>query len=100
MDKFKAHYSLLRVKTLVKEGRYRITATAIKSAFEDFSLLSEELAEWVLRLEASDLYKSMTSRFDTTLWQDVYHKKIITRIAYIKLQILDDETVIISFKEK
>lgn len=100
MDKFKAHYSLFRVKALIKEGRYRITATAIKSAFEDFSLLSEELAEWVLRLGASDLYKSMTSHFDATLWQDVYHKRIIAKIAYIKLQILDDETVIISFKEK
>ncbi|HOT47072.1 MAG TPA: type II toxin-antitoxin system MqsR family toxin [Spirochaetota bacterium] len=67
MDKFKAHYSLLRVKALVKEGRYRITAAAIKSGFEDFSLLSEDLAECELRLEASDLYKSMTSRFDATL---------------------------------
>lgn len=72
----------------------------MKSVFEDFSLIPEELANWVLRLETSDLYKSMTSRFDSTLWQDVYHKKIITKVAYIKLQILDDETVIISFKEK
>ena len=100
MNKFKAHYSLIRVKALVKEGRYRITASAMKSAFEDFSLISEGLAEWVLKLETSDLYKSMTSHFDATLWQDVYHKKIITRTAEIKLQILDDETVIISFKEK
>ena len=100
MEKRKAHYPLTRIKTLISEGRYRITATAIKCAFEDFSLLAEEMADWVLLLEPSDLYKSMTSRYDSTLWQDVYHKKILTNMAYIKLQIQDDETVIISFKEK
>jgi motility quorum-sensing regulator / GCU-specific mRNA interferase toxin len=100
MEKRKAHYPLTRIKALIKEGRYRITATAIKCAFKDFSLLDEEMADWVLLLEPSDLYKSMTSRYDSTLWQDVYHKKIVTNMAYIKLQIMDDETVIISFKEK
>ena len=100
MEKLKAHYPLARVKALIQEGHYRITATAIRTAYEDFLLISESVVECVLNLDAGDLDKSMTTRFDHTLWQDVYHKAVGEKTAYIKLQILDNETVIISFKEK
>jgi motility quorum-sensing regulator / GCU-specific mRNA interferase toxin len=100
MEKHKAHYSLSRVKVLIIEGRYRFTKTAIKTGFEDFNLTLEEMKEEVLLLETAYFYKSMTSHNDATLWQDVYHKILGNRKAYIKLQILDDESVIISFKEK
>ena len=100
MEKRKAHYSLSLIRALITQGRYHITATAVKSAYEDFSLTTGEILDYILILLPSDLYKSMTSRYDPTLWQDVYHKKVGALTAYIKLQILDDETVIISFKEK
>lgn len=100
MEKHKAHYPLTRVKVLIKEGRYRITATARRTAFEDFLLSGEGIVGCVEGLDAGSFYKSMTTRFDSTLWQDVYHAAIGNKTAYMKLQILDDETVIISFKEK
>jgi motility quorum-sensing regulator/GCU-specific mRNA interferase toxin len=100
MDKFKAHYSLLKIKQLAKAENYKITATARKTAFEDFSLLENEIIDVILSLEITDLYKSMTSHNDSTLWHDVYLKRIMNTTAYIKLQILDENSIIISFKEK
>lgn len=100
MEKRKAHYQLILIKNALKDGKYHITASAIKKAFEDFQLLTEGIVDQVLALETSDLCKSMTSKFDNTLWQDVYHLKIGEKDAYIKLQILNDETIVISFKEK
>ena len=43
----------------------------------------------------------MTSEHNHTIWQDVYHKDISnSQIAYIKLQIIKEKTVIIQFKQK
>jgi len=67
MEKRKAHYSLNRIRTLIAEGRYHITATAVKSAYEDFSLTTGEILDCIVILLPSDLYKSMTSRYDPTL---------------------------------
>jgi motility quorum-sensing regulator / GCU-specific mRNA interferase toxin len=100
MDKFKAHYSLLKIKQFIKADNYRFTAIARKTALEDFSLLENGIIDVILSLEVSDLYKSMTTYNDSTLWHDVYHKKILSKTAYIKLQIFDDNSIIISFKEK
>ena len=75
MEKRKAHYYLSLIRALITQGRYHITATAVKSAYEDFSLTTGEILDYILILLPSDLYKSMTSRYDPTLWQDVYHKK-------------------------
>lgn len=40
----------------------------------------------------------MTTLNDATLWQDVYHPMIEEIPAYVKVQIVDDTTVVISFK--
>jgi hypothetical protein len=42
----------------------------------------------------------MTQYRDHKFWQDVYHKRIGAKTAYVKVQIADDRTVVISFKEK
>ena len=52
----------------------------------------------MLGLEVKDFYKSMTTLHDSTLWQDVYHPNIEGTRAYVKVQIADDTTVVISFK--
>jgi hypothetical protein len=59
---------------------------------------ASQLAECVLGFEGKDFYKSMTTLHDSTLWQDVYHPKIEETPAYVKVQIVDDTTVVISFK--
>ena len=99
MEKRKPHYKLSRAKALVLEGAYRVTRTALLCATRDFKYSqASQLAECVLELQGGDFYKSMTTFHDSTLWQDVYHPAIGETTAYVKIQIIDDMTVVISFK--
>ena len=99
MEKRKAHYPLAKAKELIRDGSYRVTNTALSCAIRDFGLLdASQVAANVLELETNQLYKSMTTLRDSKLWQDVYHARIEGTLAYIKIQILDEETVVISFK--
>jgi len=100
MEKLKAHYPLLKVKQLIRQDRYRITATARRTAYNELSVDEIDIIQCVLSLDNSNLYKSMISKYDSSLWQDVYHVHINGKIAYMKIQIADNNTIIISFKEK
>lgn len=52
----------------------------------------------VLSLSPSDFYKSMTTRNDHRIWQDVYHAKTTdSDKVYLKLTVIDD-VLIVSFK--
>jgi len=101
LEKRIAHYSLEKMKKLIKEGKYRFTFSSRKTIAEDFNLTTEDALEFVLKLKEGDLYKSMQSNEDESLWQDVYHKNIGRKTAYIKLQIsINNNAIIISFKQK
>ena len=100
MEKRKPHYPLERVKALIRQGAFRVTRTALESAVRDFGLVdSGQLSEHVLALTPADFRKSMTTLHDHTLWQDVYHKPVTGVAAYVKVQIVNDSTVIISLKQ-
>ena len=99
MEKRKPHYALSRVKALIQEGAFRVTRTALQCAVRDFSYVqSSQLAKCVLELEFRDFYKSMTTLHNSALWQDVYHPDIGGTPAYVKIQIVEATTVVISFK--
>ncbi|MBI1318465.1 MAG: type II toxin-antitoxin system MqsR family toxin [Candidatus Hydrogenedens sp.] len=99
MEKRKPHFPLKRVKALVSQGAYRVTASALKSATRDYGYTdAQQLAACVLQLNAASFYKSMTTYQDAKIWQDVYHPKVDAMPAYLKLQIVDETTVVISFK--
>ena len=99
MEKRKPHYPLPEIKRLIRQGCYRATRTALLCAVRDFALIdASEMATWVLDLKTEDFYKAMTTIHDSTLWQDVYHQDVQDVPAYVKLQIVDGTTVIISFK--
>ena len=99
MEKRKAHYSLSRVKELIRDGNYQVTRTALRCATRDFGITQVgQVAACVLDLEVRDLYKSMTTLHDATLWQDVYRPNIEGVPAYVKIQVMEDTTVVISFK--
>ena len=100
MNKATPHYSLAKVKALIKAGKVRVTNTARRSAMTDFSLDLDELVAEVSALTMDDFYKSMTTYEDHTRWHNVYHKRVPHGVAYIKVQIDLDQTVVISFKEK
>jgi len=99
VEKRKPHYRLSRIKELVRQGDYRVTRTALRCALRDFGFVeASQLAEHILVLGAKDFYKSMTTCHDSTLWQDVYRPRVKGTPAYVKIQLVDDATVVISFK--
>ena len=100
MEKLKAHYSLQAIQVIVaRDGSRSFTFTAQLGA-ESMGLSRAEAISVVLALTGSMLYKSMTTNSDNKVWQDVYHAPCPNgKIAYIKLTVQDD-AVVIQFKEK
>lgn len=99
MEKRTPHYPLARVKALVAQGAYHVTASALRAAAQDFALIeSRQVAGEIQRLDGKSFYKSMTTRHDSKLWQDVYRPTVSGVPAYVKVQIVDEATVVISFK--
>ena len=94
------HYKLDLIKKLIQQRKYQISKTAIENALCDFGFTYKDLITQVLRIESSYFYKSMTTEHDNKLWQDVYHVPINKSYAYVKLQIVSDESVVIQFKRK
>ena len=94
------NYSLARIKNLIEQREYIITKLAQDNARLDFDLSEKEIISYILTLDNTHFYKSMTSIYDYTVWQDVYHLDINKETAYIKLQIVSEKSVIIQFKRK
>jgi motility quorum-sensing regulator/GCU-specific mRNA interferase toxin len=56
------------------------------------------MVQVVLNLTPKDFYKSMTTKADHKVWQDVYRPNTPAGEVYLKLTVIDD-VVIVSFKE-
>jgi len=97
MEKHTPHCKLVEVHALVKDGKVRVTRSAIVGASElGFELA--DMLEVVSALVPSDFYKSMTTHADHTIWQDVYRPSTKMGDVYLKLTVMDD-VLIVSFKE-
>jgi len=97
MEKHTPHCKLVEVLALVKDGKVRVTRSAIVGASElGFELA--DMLEVVSALVPSDFYKSMTTHADHTIWQDVYRPSTKMGDVYLKLTVMDD-VLIVSFKE-
>ena len=99
-EKKTPHYNINLIKELIRQRKYQIRKIALENAMCDFDLKHKDIISYVLNIENSYFYKSMTSEYDNKLWQDVYHVPIGKDIAYVKLQIVSDESVVIQFKRK
>ncbi|EMJ94164.1 putative toxin-antitoxin system, toxin component [Leptospira alstonii serovar Pingchang str. 80-412] len=86
------------IKKLIIEHKFTVTKSAQKTALNHFGFTEKEILNEIIGLQTSDFYKSMTSHHDHKLWQDVYKKEIVNLKTYIKIQIFNQNTVIISFK--
>ncbi|MDY0328430.1 MAG: type II toxin-antitoxin system MqsR family toxin [Arcobacteraceae bacterium] len=98
MEKGIAHYSLNNIKELITNSQYFITQTA-RIDYVSLGFNDDEVLEVIQSLESKDLYKSMTSFQNSSIWQDVYYKQAKNIDLYIKLQITQN-AIIISFKER
>jgi hypothetical protein len=101
----KPTYPLADVQRLVNAGKCRVTGTAEMSARDELGLLRAQILVNVLRLKATDFYKSMQSDRVPELWQDVYRPTIATPlhqggiVVYCKVQISKQgDAVVVSFK--
>jgi motility quorum-sensing regulator / GCU-specific mRNA interferase toxin len=100
MEKHKSHYDLEAIKKKVLcDGIFTFTALA-RRGVDTLGLSEAEAVDVVLSLQRSQLFKSMTTHSDHSVWQDVYHAICPNgKIAYIKLT-LQDGALVIQFKEK
>lgn len=101
MEKMKPHYPLSEVQRVVEgRGVNAFTATALTGA-ASLGLSGEQAVVVVLGLKQKHFYKSMTTNADHKIWQDVYHATLKTGlVAYIKITLRENGTVVIQFKEK
>jgi hypothetical protein len=93
-----ATYSLEEIKRLIVNGEYRITGTSLDGAFAlgfDDQDICECIGDY---LDGTHFYKTMPSEKRPSLMQDVYRITYEKQPIYLKLQIVDERAVVISFK--
>lgn len=101
MEKRKPHSDLAAVQTAVRlRGADAFTATALVGA-QSMGLDTAQAIAVICSMQRSDFYKSMTTHNSSQVWQDVYHPKTPTgKLAYIKVTMREDGSIVIQFKEK
>lgn len=97
MEKKTPHAKLPVVKALVAAGRVRTTHAA-RAGANALGLEFTDMLGVVMALTPGDFYKSMTTRADHTMWQDVYRPRLQVGDLDLKLTVIDD-VLIVSFKE-
>jgi motility quorum-sensing regulator / GCU-specific mRNA interferase toxin len=97
MEKWTPHCNLSIVKRLVQAGKVRATILALDNGWL-LGFEYDEIIDVVMALTLKDFYKSMTTRADHKVWQDVYRPTTKAGVVYLKLMVIDD-VLIVSFKE-
>jgi len=101
MEKRKPQYDLAAVKIAVQQrGADSFTATALVGA-QSMGLDLAQAISLVCAMTRADFYKSMTTYAASQVWQDVYHRVAPNgKVAYIKVTLRGDGSIVIPFKEK
>jgi motility quorum-sensing regulator / GCU-specific mRNA interferase toxin len=71
-DKLTPHFDLEAIKAAFASGSGPMTKTAIQDAAA-LGYGSDDVADVIRTMVKGQFYKSMTSNYDNTVWQDVYH---------------------------
>lgn len=100
MEKRRPHYALAAMQAQIAIlGAAAFTKSALDGGVA-MGLTTAEMLGVIAGLTRADCYKSMTTRADHRVWQDVYHSSTpLGRVAYIKLTQVNDRPVV-QFKEK
>lgn len=100
-EKRKPHYSLKQLHALVLDSTTRRITFSSRDGATALGWSETEIVQCVLGLVPQDFYKSMTTYYNTKLWQDVYRPVFHRVDLYVKLQISPEgQGVVISFKER
>lgn len=100
-EKKTPHHDLKAVKLAFSKGEGLFTGVATRDA-ASLGYGTDEIVAVIQTMERSQLYKSMTSNYDTKVWQDVYHVPHAAGTLYVKFTDngLLTEFTLLSFKEK
>lgn len=100
-DKRKPTYDLDAFKEIFStKERVSLTGRALQDAAAlGFGRL--EIVATIQTMERSHFYKSMTSKANHKVWQDVYHVPSVVGVLYVKFTAdTVTEFLLLSFKEK
>lgn len=100
-EKRTAHHDLESIKLAFAQGRGLFTQVATRDAAA-LGFGSQEIVAIIQTMKPGQLFKSMTSHYDRSVWQDVYHVPHVGGVLYVKFT--DNasltEFTLLSFKEK
>ncbi|MGH6868521.1 MAG: type II toxin-antitoxin system MqsR family toxin [Methylocella sp.] len=101
VDKWKPTYDLESFKAAFNHpGKLAVTGTALRDA-RALGFDTEGIVEVIQLMLRSHFYKSTTSNWDHTEWQDVYHVTRSDMTLYVKFRAdRITEFRLLSFKEK
>jgi hypothetical protein len=99
-DKWMPRHDLDAIKQAFSTGNGLVTRTATQDA-AGLGYGSTEITAIIQAITKGHFYKSMTSNYNTSVWQDVYHVPHSGGTLYVKFT--DNggsEFTLLSFKEK
>jgi motility quorum-sensing regulator / GCU-specific mRNA interferase toxin len=100
MEKKRPTYDLASLQAAFATTKtLRMTKTAHDAALA-MGYALQDVVDLIQRLNRTHFYKSMTSRADHRLWQDVYHLPDGARVLYLKFTTDGTGRLLISFKAK
>ena len=101
MEKQRAHYPLEEIKAQFSDpDRLDHLTVSARNGARALGFSDEDMVQVIQQLTSRDLYKSMTSYHDHTLWQDVYLPTYRDVDLYVKFTAGDDGHYwLLSFKE-
>jgi len=101
VEKKRPHYPLVEIQASVRrEGRKAFTVTALRGGAE-MGLSVTMMIEVVCTMTRGCFYKSMTTLYDHTIWQDVYIVATFAGEAYVKVTGFEDgRPPVIQFKRR
>lgn len=100
MEKRRAHYDLTAVKAAFDHGGTLNRTYSSRQGADDLGIDDATLVQIIQALSPAYFYKSMTSKQDHRVWQDVYKPTSGSTELYVKIT-LDGmkQFLLISFKE-
>lgn len=100
IDKWMPHHDLQSIKKAFASGNGLFTRTATQDA-AGLGYVSDDIKAIIQTVTKGHFYKSMTSNYDVSVWQDVYHVPHAGGTLYVKFT--DNggsQFTLLSFKEK
>ena len=100
MEKRKPHYDLGTIKaSFTTVSELRITKTALLCS-EALGLTLADIVSIIQIITREHFYKSMTSHYNSAIWQDVYHLPLARVVLYVKFTTDAEGYLVLSLKEK